>query len=222
MRYFITFLEGLISFISPCVLPLLPVYLLYFAGDSTGGKKDRTFRNALGFVAGFSALFMLLGVFASGVGGFLSRYSTAVNLVTGAIVIVFGLHYTGFLQIGFLNRTKKPDAQIKPNNFFSSLLFGVVFAIGWSPCTGAFLGSALMLASQQSTWLHGMLLLLSYSLGLGIPFLLCAVLIGSLKNAIGWVKRHYRTVNIVCGVFLIAVGILMMTGVFSRVTAILK
>lgn len=222
MRYFITFLEGLISFISPCVLPLLPVYLFYFAGDSTGGKKDRTFRNALGFVAGFSALFMLLGVFASGIGGFLSRYSTAVNLVTGAIVIVFGLHYTGFLRIGFLNRTKKPDAQIKPNNFFSSLLFGAVFAIGWSPCTGAFLGSALMLASQQSAWLHGMLLLLSYSLGLGIPFLLSAVLIDRLKNTIGWVKRHYRTVNIVCGVFLIAVGILMMTGVFSRMTAIFK
>jgi len=222
MSYFVTFLEGLIAFISPCVLPLLPVYILYFAGDETQGKTGRSLRNALGFVTGFTILFMVLGIFASSVGGFLIRYQTAVNLVTGAIVILFGLHYTGFLKISLLNRTAKLSTEIRPNNFFSSMLFGAVFAIGWSPCTGAFLGSALMLASQQAAWFHGMLLLLAYSLGLGVPFLLCAVLIDSLKNAFDLIKRHYRIINLVCGLFLIAVGILMMTGVFSRVTAFLK
>lgn len=222
MSYFVTFLEGLISFISPCVLPLLPVYILYFAGDEAEGKKGRLLLHAIGFVLGFTILFMLLGIFASGIGNFLVRYGMVVNFVTGAIVILFGLHYTGLLRISPMNRTAKLKTDIKPNNFFSSILFGAVFAIGWSPCTGAFLGSALMMASQQSSWFQGMLSLLAYSLGLGVPFILCAVLIDSLKNAFALIKRHYRIINLVCGIFLIIIGILMMTGLFSRITALLK
>ena len=105
MQYLITFLEGIITFISPCVLPLLPVYILYFAGDQAEKKTKRSLVNALGFVAGFTLLFMMLGLFAGVLGGFLIRYQTAVNIVTGLIVIVFGVHYTGLLRIGFLNKT---------------------------------------------------------------------------------------------------------------------
>lgn len=222
MSYLITFLEGLIAFISPCVLPLLPVYILYFAGGETRGRKGRSLLNAVGFVAGFTVVFMLLGIFASGIGSLLIRHQTAVNLITGAIVVLFGLHYTGLIRIAFLDRTTRLNTEIKPNNFFSSMLFGAVFSIGWSPCTGTFLGSALMMASQQTAWFQGMLLLLAYALGLGVPFILCALLIDSLKNAFEFIKRHYRVINFICGVFLIATGILMMTGVFSRVIALLK
>ncbi|MCI2106237.1 MAG: cytochrome c biogenesis protein CcdA [Intestinimonas sp.] len=222
MNYLVTFLEGLITFISPCVLPLLPVYVLYFAGDETQGKKGRAFLNAVGFVTGFSVLFMLLGIFASGIGSLLIRYQAVVNLIMGAIVILFGLHYTGFVQIALLNKTARLNTEIRPNNFFSSMLFGAAFAIGWSPCTGTFLGSALMIASQQAIWLHGMFLLLAYSLGLGVPFILCALLIDSLKNTLALIKQHYRTVNMVCGAFLILIGILMATGVFSRIMVVLN
>ena len=164
---------------------------------------------------------MMLGLFAGVLGGFLIRYQTAVNIVTGLIVIVFGVHYTGLLRIGFLNKTVKLSSEIKPNTFFSSALFGAVFAVGWSPCTGAFLGSAMMMAASQTGWLSGMFLLLAYSLGLGVPFVLCAVLIDQLKGAFACIKRHYRGINVVCGVFLILTGILMMTGVFSKLTAAL-
>jgi cytochrome c-type biogenesis protein len=222
MSYFITFLEGLIAFISPCVLPLLPLYIMYFAGGKTSEKKGRALVNSAGFVLGFTTIFVLFGLFASTIGGFLVRYKTTVNLVTGAIVVLFGLHYAGLLKISLLDRTIKPKADIRPSAFFSAILFGAVFAVGWSPCTGAFLGSALMMASQQASWLNGMLLLLAYSLGLGVPFLLCAVLIDRLKNAFDLIKKHYRVINTVCGIFLIITGILMMTGVFSRITLLLK
>lgn len=222
MQYFITFLEGIITFVSPCVLPMIPVYVLYFAGERSEEKSARhALVNALGFVAGFTVLYMLLGVFAGSIGGFLVRHQTVVNIVCGAIVVIFGLHYTGILRIGVLNRTLRPDADVKPNNFFSSALFGAVFAVGWSPCTGAFLGSALMLAASQTGWLSGMLLLLAYSIGLGVPFVLCAVLIDRFKSAFDWIKSHYRVINIICGVFLIVVGVLMMTGVFSRLMQLL-
>lgn len=219
MQYLITFLEGMITFVSPCVLPLLPVYVLYFAGGEEQGKK--TVKNALGFVLGFTLLFVALGGFAGTLGSLFSRHQTAVNLIAGTIVVLFGLHYAGILQIGLLNRTLKPDAKMKPARFWPAVLFGAVFAIGWSPCTGAFLGSAMMLAASQSGWGQGMLLLLAYSLGLGVPFVLCAVLIDRLKGAFDWIKKHYRIINLICGIFLMAVGVLMMTGLFSRLMAAL-
>ena len=219
MQFIITFLEGLISFISPCVLPLLPVYAVYFAGGGNERKKGRALKNSLGFVIGFTILFMLLGVFASSLGSLLTRHKTTVNLVTGAIVILFGLFYSGIIKIGFFNRTIKPETKLRPTGFFSSILFGAVFAVGWSPCTGAFLGSAMMMASQNANPLYGTLLLLAYSLGLGVPFVLCAVLIDRLKGAFSFIKSHYKTINLVCGIFLIIVGVLMMTGIFSTLTS---
>lgn len=222
MTYLITFLEGMITFISPCVLPMIPVYVLYFTGEGQGETRmGRTLVRALGFVLGFTLLFIALGVFAATLGSLLIVHQTAVHIVTGAIVVLFGLHYMGLLKIGLLSRTVRPDVQVQARGFFSCVLLGAVFAVGWSPCTGAFLGSAMMLAASQSGAMQGMLLLLAYSLGLGVPFVLCALLIDQFKGAFAVIKRHYAIINRVCGAFLVVVGVLMMTGVFARLSAML-
>lgn len=218
MQYVVTFLEGIITFISPCLLPMLPIYVSYFAG---GGERStgKTLRGALGFVTGFTMVFVLLGAMAGTLGGFLKAHQTAVNIVSGLIVIFFGLNFLGVFRLN-LFRGSKADVATENMGFFSALVFGLVFAVGWTPCVGAFLGSALMLASQQGHTLEGMLLLLIYSLGLGIPFILSAVLIDYLKSAFNWIKRNYSVINKVCGAFLILVGILMATGTIGHLLAL--
>lgn len=216
-----TFMEGLITFISPCVLPMIPVYVLYFTGGEQGKKQGRTLLRALCFVAGFTLLFVALGVFAGSLGALVVRHQRAMNVVCGLVMVGFGLHYAGWLRIGALEKTVKPGIQVKAEGYFSCLLLGAVFAVGWSPCTGPFLGSAMMLAAGQGHVLAGVALLLCYSLGLGVPFVLCALLIDQLKGAFAWIKRHYGMINRVCGIFLIVVGILMMTGLFARLSSML-
>ena len=217
MQYFISFLEGFITFISPCLLPMLPIYISYFAN----GEDDRqkTLRNALGFVLGFSIVLVSLGAFAGGIGAILRDYQTMVNIVSGLIVVVLGLNYLGVLRIGFLNQTKKAQTHIRQTGFFTSILFGIVFSIGWTPCVGAFLGSALMLASQRGTVAEGIFMLIAYSVGLGVPFIVSALLIDRLKKTFDVIKKHYRIINIVSGIILLVVGILMMTGMMSRLLA---
>ena len=217
MTFLITFLEGIVTFISPCLLPMLPIYVSYFAGGAEE-SPGRTARNALGFIAGFTLVFLALGAFAATLGGLLSRYHTAVNVIGGAIVVLFGLNYLGVLRLS-LFRGSGPR-QVGRLGFFSSLLFGLVFAVGWTPCVGAFLGSALLLASQQGSALRGLLLLLCYSAGLGIPFFLSAMLIGRLKTAFDWIKRHYDVINKVCGALLVLVGLFMATGQLSRLLSV--
>ena len=214
MEYLISFLEVVITFISPCLLPMLPIYISYFAG---GGERSvgKTLKGALGFVLGFTALFVAMGALAGTIGGFLSRHQTLVNILCGAVVILFGLSYLGILKIN-LFRGRGHDVNTDDLGFFSAFLFGVVFSVGWTPCVGAFLGSALMLASQQGSMVQGILMLLCYSAGLGVPFLISAVLIDQLKGAFNWVKAHYDIINKVCGVLLIAVGIAMATGTLGR------
>ena len=220
MQYMISFLEGIITFISPCLLPMLPIYISYFAG---GGERSarKTLTGALGFVTGFTLVFMAMGALAGTVGGFLKTHQTAVNLISGLIVIFFGLNFLGVFKLelfrGGSGRMKTGNL-----NFFSALLFGMIFSLGWTPCVGAFLGSALMLASQQGHVVEGMLMLLAYSMGLGIPFLLSAVLIDYLKSAFHWIKRNYKIINLVSGGFLILVGILMATGTLGRLLALLS
>lgn len=214
MEYLISFLEGIITFISPCLLPMLPIYVSYFAG---GGERStrKTLCNALGFVLGFTAVFAAMGALAGTVGSFLRRYQTVVNIVSGLVVVVFGLSYMGVFRLNVFRGT---GLGVDTGNlgFGSSLLFGVIFSLGWTPCVGAFLGSALMLASQQGHVLEGVGMLLAYSLGLGVPFLLSAVLIDRLKSAFNWVKSHYRVINLVCGALLILVGVMMMTGTMGK------
>ena len=214
MQYLLSFLEGIITFISPCLLPMLPIYVSYFAG---GDEKStgRTLKNALGFVLGFTVVFICLGAFAGTLGGLLWKYRTVLNIVTGLVVVFFGLNYLGVFKFNIFRGLGGSMGE-KELGFFSSFAFGLVFSIGWTPCVGAFLGSALMLASQQGTALKGILLLLVYSAGLGIPFVVSALLIDKLKGAFGFIKRNYKIINIVCGSLLIAVGVLMMTGLMTQ------
>ena len=220
MEYFVSFLEGVITFISPCLLPMLPIYISYFAG---GGERSvgKTLKGALGFVLGFTAVFVAMGALAGTIGGFLSKYQTLVNILCGAVVVVFGLSYLGVLKIR-LFKGRDHDLDTDDLGFFSAFLFGVIFSVGWTPCVGAFLGSALMLASQQGSMVQGILMLLCYSAGLGVPFLVSAVLIDQLKGAFNWVKSHYDVINKICGAALILVGIAMATGTLGRLLSVLS
>ncbi len=215
MQFLITFLEGIISFISPCMLPMLPIYISYFAGNAD--KKRHTLSRAAAFVAGFTVIFSLLGLFAGTVGAFLSAYKTAVNIVCGLIVILFGLHYLEILRIPLF---KGMQGAHTVTSVFSAFLFGVIYSVSLTPCVGAFLGSALMLASASGTALQGVLLLVTYSLGLGVPFLISAVLIEQLQTAFQFIKRHYRIINLVSGLFLILTGIVIALGWMDKLMAV--
>ena len=221
MQYFISFLEGIITFISPCLLPMLPIYLSYFAGGDEVSSSSRTLKNALGFVLGFSLVFITMGALAGTVGSFFKGHQTLVNLICGLVIIFFGLHYLGIIKIN-LFRGMRGAMNQRSLGFFSSILCGVVFSVGWTPCVGAFLGSALMLASQQGQALTGILMLLCYSLGLGIPFVISAVLVDRLKGAFDFIKRNYRIINLICGSLLILVGVLMMSGLLGRFLTLLS
>ena len=220
MQYLISFLEGIITFISPCLLPMLPIYISYFAG---GGERDvrKTLKCAFGFILGFTLVFMAMGALAGTFGSFVTRYQAIVNVICGLIVVLFGLYYLGVLKVN-LFRGKKRAVDTSNLNFLSSMVFGVIFSIGWTPCVGAFLGSALLMASTQGQVLTGMLMLLAYSLGLGIPFLISAVLIDQLKGTFDWIKRNYRIINGVSGGFLILVGVMMATGTLGKLLALLS
>ena len=214
MPYAISFLEGIITFISPCLLPMLPIYISYFAGGGERSTK-RTMTGALGFVLGFTMIFTAMCALAGTVGSFLREHQTMVNLVSGLVVILFGLNFLGVLKLNLFRGSRKAfDTQ--DMGFFSSLLFGIVFSVGWTPCVGAFLGSALLLASQQGSVFAGTMMLLAYSLGLGVPFILSAVLIDNLKTTFDWIKRNYKVINTVSGIILVVIGMLMATGTFGR------
>lgn len=220
MQYVISFLEGIITFISPCLLPMLPIYVSYFAGG-TERSTGKTLRNALGFVAGFTLVFVVLGALAGSVGSLLKNHQTLVNVICGLIVIFFGLNFLGVFKLNLFRGTRRV-IDTKDMGFLSSLLFGTIFSIGWTPCVGTFLGSALMLASQQGHVVEGVMMLLTYSLGLGIPFVLSAVLIGRLKSAFDIIKAHYRVINVACGCFLVLVGIFMATGTLGWLLGLLS
>ncbi len=226
MDFLLTFLEGIVTFVSPCLLPLLPVYLAFFAGGAGVGGADaddadegsslaHTVVCALGFVLGFSVLFALLGAGAGAVGSVLVRYRQVVNVACGAIMVVLGLNYLGVLRIGVLNRTWRAGPHASSHGFASCVLFGLVFAVGWSPCVGTFLASALGLAASSANALRGVGLLLCFSAGLGLPFVLSAVLINQLESAFAWIKKHYDLINKVCGALLVVEGVLMAFGLLG-------
>jgi len=223
LEYLITFLEGLISFISPCMLPMLPIYLGYFAGaageEKEGRSKRGTLVGAVFFVLGFTLVFMLLGMLAGTAGRWLARYQKIVNIVCGVIVILLGLVFMNVIPLPMLQGIRK---QWKITGPFSAFVFGMIFSVSLTPCVGAFLGSALMLASTTGGALKGALLLFVYSMGLGIPFIASALLIGYLAGTFDFIKRHYRVIEIISGVFLIVVGTMMAFGWMNKLLAVLS
>lgn len=211
-------LAGLLSFVSPCVLPLIPGYLSFISGvsieelssrEKSGSHTWKVVLNTVFFVVGFSLVFVTLGAGATKIGKILQSNLNIFNKIAGAIVFLFGLHVVGLLKIKALNYEKRFHARQKSMGVLGSLAIGVAFAFGWTPCIGPILGAILTLAATQGSVYHGIVLLLFYSAGLGIPFILTALLFNYLIGGFGFIKRHFRAVEIVSGGLLMIVGILI-------------
>ena len=211
MEYLFTFLEGIASFISPCLLPMLPIYLSYFIGEDDK-KTSKALINAIGFVLGFTIVFLLLSIFASQLGMIISSNITYIKIVFGIIIILLGLNYMEIFQIKFLNRSKQIHADTKNLNFVKAMVFGILFSISWTPCIGTFLSSALLLIAKQQDMMKGVLLMIVYSIGLGIPFIVSVVLIEKLKEMFNFIKKHYNIIKKISGIILIIMGIYMIFG----------
>ena len=208
MDYILTFLEGIASFISPCLLPMVPIYISYFIGEDDNNNK-KAILNSVGFVLGFTTIFLILSIFASQLGAVLSGNIRYIKIFFGIIIILFGLNYMGLLKIGFLNKSKSKNMDMKNFNFFKAMLFGMLFSISWTPCIGTFLSSALLLIAKEQDMLKGIIMMLLYSIGLGIPFIISAILIEKLKNVFDFIKKHYDVIKRISGVILIGAGIYM-------------
>lgn len=215
ISYLLTFTEGILTFISPCILPMLPIYFVYLAGTSESSEsnlnKSRLLKNSIGFVIGFTLVFVALGATVTSLGHFLVNNRDILLKISGIAMIVFGLNFIGILNLRFLNIEKRIDLKVDRLGFLSSIVFGMVFGFGWTPCLGAFLGSALLLASNSDTILQGMLLLFVYSIGLGIPFILTAIAFEKFKESIRKIQKYSRAIGIISGILLIIAGILVYT-----------
>jgi cytochrome c-type biogenesis protein len=217
LSYILTFIEGVLTFISPCILPLLPVYFFYLAGISVNDQKAAGERgnyliiNSIGFVLGFTIVFIALGAAATSFGYFLKNHRELLRITSGGIMVIFGLNFilTGAFNRGFLNFEKRFEYKFERLKFLNSIIFGMVFGFGWTPCLGAFLGSALALAANSETIARGSSLLLLYSIGLGIPFVLTAVLFDKIKKQLKAIQKHGGIINTISGILLILAGILV-------------
>jgi cytochrome c-type biogenesis protein len=214
---FLAFAAGFLSFVSPCVLPLVPVYVGYLGGHAsregaTPTSRWRVLVHGVFFVLGFSTIFVALGATASGIGRLLFTYKSILIQVGGVIVVLFGLHTLGLVKIPFLYYDTRRHYQPRPElGFLSSALMGVFFGAGWSPCVGPTLGAILTLALSEATVEQGALLLLVYSMGLGIPFLFIALGVDRASGLLRRARRLMRVVTIVSGLFLIVLGVLLFT-----------
>ncbi len=224
LNMLLVFLEGLLAFISPCILPMLPIYLIYLSGKSAGqdleGGQRKLVKNTLFFVLGFTIIFVLLGAGSTAIGRLLSEHKALLEKLGGIILIVMGIQMTGLLRLKFLNSEKRLPMPKKTGNAISSLLLGFAFSIGWSPCLGPFLGAALVTAGQTDTVFQGMLLLLLFSMGLAIPFILTSLLFEQLSGFFNWLKKHLNKVKIVSGLLLVLLGIFMLLGWFGYYAAL--
>ena len=208
MEYFLTFLEGIVSFISPCLLPMVPIYISYFIGEDNNNNK-KAILNSIGFVLGFTIIFLILSIFASQLGTLLSNNIRYIKIIFGIIIILFGLNYMEILKIELLNRTSVKKIDTNNFSFFKSIVFGILFSISWTPCIGTFLSSALLLIAKEQDIIKGIIMMVLYSIGLGLPFIISAILIERLKNVFDFIKKHYNIIKKISGVILIIVGIYM-------------
>lgn len=208
MEYIFTFLEGIASFISPCMLPMLPIYISYFVGKEEK-KTSKAIINAIGFVIGFTIIFLAMSVFASNMGNWLGSIQY-IKIVFGIIIILLGLNYMEILKFKFLNKFTNIKINTENLNFIKSVIFGIIFSISWTPCIGTFLSSALILVAQGQDLIKGLILMLLYSIGLGIPFIISVILIEKLKNVFDFIKKNYSIIKKVSGIILIIMGIYIM------------
>ena len=216
MQYLIAFLHGILTFISPCILPLIPVFIAYLAGTENTGEKPVS--NTLAFAFGFSIVFTLLGASASAAGYFLNRNLEYFRYGSGLFMILIGLNFLGIIKIGFLNRSAKLKEIKGDAGFYRSLLFGFTFAFAWTPCITAFLGNTLILASTRDTITAGAVLLFIYSLGLGIPFVIVSLLYDKLNAAFDFIKKHHKPIRTASGVLLIISGLLVFFDYMKYIT----
>ena len=227
-KFLLAFGGGMVSFLSPCVLPLVPGYLSLMSGVSladlsspTGVDQRRLLRSTLLFVAGFTVVFVALGASASALGQLLLEHKRILEQIAGALVIAMGLFLAGVVAPGFLQRERR--FQVLPSRLgaFAPPVMGMAFAFGWTPCIGPSLAAVLALATNEDTLARGVLLLAVYSLGLGVPFVVTGLAFGRLSSVFAWIKRHYRALNLASGAVLAAVGFLLLTGRMGRVSAFL-
>jgi cytochrome c-type biogenesis protein len=223
------FIAGLLSFLSPCVLPLIPSYITYITGLSfadlqaehpTHKVRRQTIIHSLLFIAGFTCVFVLLGASATFVGGFMQEHMVLIRRVGGVLIVLFGVHLTGLIPIQLLLGEKRMTIHNKPAGYAGSFLVGVAFSAGWTPCIGPILASILMVAATEDTLHHGITLLLAYSMGLAIPFFLSALAMHQFLVVFNRFKKHIRLFEIFTGVFLIIIGIMVYGNYLSKLSAV--
>jgi cytochrome c-type biogenesis protein len=215
---FAAFLAGFLSFISPCVLPLIPGYISFISGASLDDMRTRrlaahrqVLTRSLAFVLGFSVVFIALGASASAIGSFISGKLTILTKIAGVLIILFGLHMMGVFRLAFLDNEKRAQTQRKPAGPMGAFLVGLAFAFGWTPCIGPILAGILVIAGSRETIGEGVLLLAVYSLGLGVPFLLTSVAIDRFFSVAAAIRRHYHAIEMASGGLLVAIGVLIFT-----------
>ena len=205
MEYFLTFLEGIASFISPCLLPMLPIYISYFSGSDS--EKNKALKNSIAFVLGFSLIFIILAILSNLMGIFLTQYLRYIKYAFGVLIIFLGLNYMEIFKFKLFSKFKKFKIDVKDMGIIKAFIFGVMFSISMTPCVGTFLSSALLLIANQDSLLKGTILIVLYCLGLGIPFIISSLLIDKLKNVFNVIKKNYKKVKIISGIILIIMGI---------------
>lgn len=231
VSYIAAFIGGFLSFVSPCVLPLIPGYLSFVSGVSmdefrsgtaTASSRRRLLAASLAFVAGFSLVFIALGASASVVGEFLMSRLPLLGKIAGVLIIVFGLHTIGVFRLRWLDTEKRVQTRERPTSLIGAMLVGVAFAFGWTPCIGPILGTILVLAGRKETISEGVALLTVYSAGLGIPFLLTSLAVNRFFSASARIRRYYHAIEVTSGVLLIAIGVLIFTNQFTIIARLLE
>ena len=219
----VSFIAGLISFLSPCVLPIVPPYIAYMSGVALTEIENRKGRQkivftALFFVLGLSTVFIFLGFSASAIGAIFFEYQTLLNTIAGLVIMLFGLHFLGIFRLQFLDREARFEVENYQGTVFGSYVLGLAFAFGWTPCIGPQLGAILSLAASNGSIVKGTMLLAFYAMGLGIPFLIFAIFINRLEGFLKFFKQYFQIIERIMGLLLWTVGLLMLTGGFSSIS----
>lgn len=227
VTYIGAFIAGLLSFLSPCVLPLIPSYIMYISGISYADLhaehpshviRQKTIFHSLCFVCGFTAVFVLLGASATYIGSFLSAHATVIRKVGGILLVLLGIHVTGLLPFRFLLREKRVSITHKPAGYAGSFLVGIAFAAGWTPCIGPILAAILAVAATEERVYQGILLLLLYSLGLGVPFFLSALAMHRFLAVFNRFRKYIHTFEIITGILLMVIGVLIYSNWLTRLS----